>query len=170
MFDNSLSSLFSHMLSSLSIWNIRYLIMCSECHLHFSSHLCFVTKQEIEFFPCADIVSYFMLLLLVYDCSWMRWYPKSICSGSLCPRVRPERGFKNRNRIPDLPEHKSGSFYRNRNIFFCISVPVNPEPDFEFLLPVLAKPEPEIRFYRISGWNSPEKIFSEISFFLKVLS
>ena len=85
-------------------------------------------------------------------------------------RVRPERGFKNRNRIPDLPEHKSGSFYRNRNIFFCLSVPVNPEPDFEFLLPVPAKPEPEIRFYQISGRNSPEKIFPEISFFLKVLN
>ncbi len=48
-----------HMLSSLSIWNIRCLIMCSKYCLHFSSRLCFVTKQEIEFFPCADIVSYF---------------------------------------------------------------------------------------------------------------
>ena len=76
-------------------------------------------------------------------------------------RVRPERGFKNWNRIPDLPEHKSGSFYRNRNIFVCISVPVKPEPDFEFLLSVPAKPEPEIRFYRISGRNSPEKIFQK---------
>lgn len=85
-------------------------------------------------------------------------------------RVRPEKGFKNRTRIPELPDHKSGSFYRNRKIFFCFSVPVNPEPEFLFLLPVPAKPEPEIRFYRISGRNLPEKIFSETSFFLKVLN
>ena len=107
--------------------------------------------------------------------TWMGDRLSASCIGSMhepCAglRVRPERGFKNRNRIPDLPEHKSGSFYRNRNIFFCISIPVNPEPDFEFLVPVPAKPEPEIRFYRISGRNSPEKIFSEISFFLKVLN
>ena len=40
--------------------------MCSKCLLHFSSRLCFVTKPEIELIPCTDIVSYFMLLLLVY--------------------------------------------------------------------------------------------------------
>ena len=27
----------------------------------------FVSKQEMESFPCADIVSYFLLLLLVHD-------------------------------------------------------------------------------------------------------
>ena len=63
--NNCLLCLPPHMLSSLSILDIRCLIMCSECRLHFYSRLWFVTKQEIEFFPCADIVSYFLLLLLV---------------------------------------------------------------------------------------------------------
>ena len=39
--------------------------MCSKCCLNISSLLCFVTK--IEFFPCADMMSYFLLLLLVHD-------------------------------------------------------------------------------------------------------
>ena len=77
-----------HMLSSLSIWNIRCLIMCSKYCLHFSSRLCFVTKQEIEFFPCADIVSYFLLLLLVCDWPSVRWHLKIICCGSLCPKYQ----------------------------------------------------------------------------------
>ena len=47
--------------------NLICLIMCSKCRLHFYSHLCFVTKPEIELFPCTDIVSYFLLLLLLYD-------------------------------------------------------------------------------------------------------
>ena len=64
-------------------------------------------------------------------------------------RVRPEGGFKNRNRIPDLPKHNSGSYYRNQNIFFDIPVPVNPEPEFQIIAPVPAKPEPEIGFTRI---------------------
>ena len=34
--------------------------MCSECRLHFSGHLYCLTKQEIEFFLCADVVSYFL--------------------------------------------------------------------------------------------------------------
>ena len=46
--------------------------MCSKCGLDFLSRLYFVTKEEIEFFPRADIVSYFLLLLLVYDCPSMR--------------------------------------------------------------------------------------------------
>ena len=41
--------------------------MCSECRLQLSSHLYCVTTQEIEFFPCADIVSYFLLLFLVCE-------------------------------------------------------------------------------------------------------
>ena len=66
-------------------------------------------------------------------------------------RVRPEGGFKNRNRKPDLPKHNSGSYYRNRNIFIVLPVPVNPEPEFKIFVPVPAKPEPEIGFNRISG-------------------
>ena len=49
---------------------------------------------------------------------------------------------------PDLPLHNSGSCYRNRNIFFDIPVPVNPEPEFQILNPV---PELEIGFHRISA-------------------
>ena len=41
----------------------------------------FSGKQEIEFFPCADVMSYFMLLLSVCDCSSMRWHLKGICRG-----------------------------------------------------------------------------------------
>ena len=73
-------------------------------------------------------------------------------------RVRPEGGFKNRNRIPDLTKHNSGSCYRNRNIYLLFPVPVNPEPEFQFLVPVPAKPEPEIGFHRISGRNLLELI------------
>ena len=51
-------------------------------------------------------------------------------------RVRPEGGFKNRNRKPDLAKHNSGSFYRNRNIFLDIPVQVNPEPEIQILVPV----------------------------------
>lgn len=83
-------------------------------------------------------------------------------------RVRPEGGFKNRNRKPDLPKHNSGSCYRNRNIFFYIPVPVNPETEFQFLVPVLAKQEPEIGFHRISIWNSPQFIIPIHFFMLKV--
>ena len=72
-------------------------------------------------------------------------------------RVRPEGGFKNRNRIPDLTRDNSGSCYQNRNIYFLFPVPVNPEPEFQFLVP--AQPEPEIGFHRISGRNLPEFIF-----------
>ena len=86
--NNFLLCLSPHMLSSLSIWNIRCLIMCSKYCLHFSSRLCFVTKQEIEFFPCADIVSYFLLLLLVCDWPSVRWHLKIICCGSLCPKYQ----------------------------------------------------------------------------------
>ena len=68
--------------------------------------------------------------------------------GYLTGRVRPEGGFKNRNRKPDLPKHNSGSCYRNRNIFFDIPVPVNPEPEFQILNPV---PELEIGFHQISA-------------------
>ena len=46
--------------------------MSSKYHLHFSGRLCFVTKQEIELFPCADIASNFLLLLLVPDWPSMR--------------------------------------------------------------------------------------------------
>ena len=49
--------------------------------------------------------------------------------------VRPEGVFKNRNRKPDLPKHNSGSCYRNRNMFFEIPVPVNPEPEVQILVP-----------------------------------
>ena len=51
-------------------------------------------------------------------------------------RVRPEGGFKNRKRKPDLPKHNSGSCYRNRNIFSHIPVPVNPELEIQILVPV----------------------------------
>ena len=44
--------------------------MCSECRLYFFSRLCFVIKQEIELIPCADIVGYFLSLLLVCDSGW----------------------------------------------------------------------------------------------------
>ena len=66
-------------------------------------------------------------------------------------RVRP--GFKNCNRKLDLPEDNSGSYYRNRNIFFY-----NPEPEFQFLVQVPAYPQPEIGFHRISGRNLLELI------------
>ena len=83
-------------------------------------------------------------------------------------RVRPEGGFKNRNWIPDLPKHNSGSSYRNRNIFFDILVPVNLEPEFQIIAPVPAKPEPEIEFHQISGQNVPEFIFPKINLIQKV--
>ena len=57
---------------SLQMENRICLIMCSECRLHFSSRFCFITKQEIWFFACVDIVSYFLLLLLVRDWPSMR--------------------------------------------------------------------------------------------------
>ena len=43
--------------------HITCLIICSECLLRFV----FSGKQEIEFFTSADIVSYFLLLMSVYD-------------------------------------------------------------------------------------------------------
>jgi hypothetical protein len=58
--------------------------------------------------------------------------------------VRPEGGYKNQNRIPDLTKHNSGSCYRNRNIYLLFPILVNPEPEFQFLVPVL---EPEIRIH-----------------------
>ena len=48
-------------------------------------------------------------------------------------RVRPEGGFKNRNRKPDLPKHNSGSFYRNCTIFFDIPLPVKSDPEFQII-------------------------------------
>ena len=62
--------------------------MCSKCRLHFLSRLCILTKQEIEFFPRSDIVSYFLLLLLVYDWPSVRWHLKGICCGSLYPKYQ----------------------------------------------------------------------------------
>ena len=62
--------------------------MCSKCCLHFLSCLCILTKQEIEFFPRSDIVSYFLLLLLVYDWPSVRWHLKGICCGSLYPKYQ----------------------------------------------------------------------------------
>ena len=54
-------------------------------------------------------------------------------------RVRPEGGFKNRNRKPDLPKHNSGSCLNwNRNIFFYIPVLVNPEQEFQIIVLVPA--------------------------------
>ena len=47
------------MLLAFSIQNIRWLIMCSKCRHHFSSRLCFVTKQEIL------VVLWGLLVLLV---------------------------------------------------------------------------------------------------------
>ena len=71
--------------------------MCSESLLYFSSRLCSVTKQEIEFFPCTDIVSYFLLLLLVCDWPSKRWHLKGICRGSLCPKYQVNHGLKFNN-------------------------------------------------------------------------
>jgi hypothetical protein len=65
---------------------------------------------------------------------------------TLMCRVRPEGGFKNRNRIPDLTKHNSSSCYRNRNIYLLFPVPVNPEPEIQFLVPV---PVPEFIFPKI---------------------
>ena len=43
--------------------HITCLIICSECRLRFV----FSGKQEMELFPCADVVSYFLLLLSVRE-------------------------------------------------------------------------------------------------------
>ena len=104
-----------HMLLSLSIWNLRCMIMCSKCRLHFSCLLYCVTKQEIEFFPRVDIVSYFLLLLSVCDWPSMRWHLKGICRGSLClcPKyqVKTFRNITSDHRLKFL------------KIFFCLVFP-----------------------------------------------
>ena len=46
--------------------------------------------QEKELLQCADILSYFLLLLLVYDCPSRRWYLNSICHGILWPQISGE--------------------------------------------------------------------------------
>ena len=72
-------------------------------------------------------------------------YCSGLCNTQYYPvyvhRVRLEGGFKNRNRKPDFPEDNSGSYYRNRNTFFYIPVPVNPERESQFLVSVLGQPE-----------------------------
>ena len=64
--------------------------MCPKRHLHFYDRLCFVIIQEIEFFPCANIVSYFLFFLLVCDCPSMKWYLNSICRSSQWPQILGE--------------------------------------------------------------------------------
>ena len=51
-------------------------------------------------------------------------------------RVRPEGGFKNRNREPDLPKHNSSSYYQNQNMLFDVPVPIKPEPEFQIFVAV----------------------------------
>ena len=87
-----IQSFFPLLLSSF-IYKIRCLIMCSKCRLLFSNRLCFVNKQEIDFFPCADIVSYFLLLLLVCDWPSKRWHLKCICRDSRCPKYQVNHGL-----------------------------------------------------------------------------
>ena len=96
------------MLSSLSIWNIRCLIMCCKYCLHFSSRLCFVTKQEIEFFPCTDIVSYFLLLLLV--CDW----PSVRCRLLRGPRYSPFPAGRGSPHSPSMNQIPRGESWTGR--------------------------------------------------------
>jgi hypothetical protein len=63
---------------------------------------------------------------------------ENVMNNRVKSRVGPEGGFKNRNWKPDLLKHNSGSCYWNRNIFFDIPVPVNPDPDIQILDSVLA--------------------------------
>ena len=77
-------------------------------------------------------------------------------------RVQPEGGLKNWNQKLDFPKPNS--------VFFYIPGSVNLEPEFQFLVPVPAKPELEIGLHLIPGRNLLDFIFPKYYLILKLLN